>query len=264
MPALRELQVAFAAVVLQREEPAEHGLMLAPADERLPRRLGVYRVNARENFAAALAAAFPVLALELGAERFRGLAASYQREYPSPSGHLFEVGRRLPDYLAAELRGGPEEYLADLARLEWAVQEAMVAADADEPFDAVALAAVPADRHAALQFRLHPSVRLVATGYPVFESWQASQVTAATQRRPGGRPVPAPEYLLVRRHEAGIELWRLDAATFEALSAIAAGGSLGDLAERALSGSVPPDPGAWLTSWVARGVITGFDASASS
>jgi hypothetical protein len=58
MPGLRELQRDFVAVVLRRQD--FDGMDIGPNGQCLPRRVSVYRVNARENFSAALAAAYPV------------------------------------------------------------------------------------------------------------------------------------------------------------------------------------------------------------
>ncbi len=258
MPALREVQAAVLDVVLRRTDPATHGLALLPADARLDRRLGVYRTNARENFAAALAAAFPLLERELGAARLRGLAADYQDAHPSPSGNLFDIGRQLPAFLGAQTGGGPQEYLGDIARLEWAVQEAMVAADCADRFDPAALAAVPAAAHEALSFRLHPTVRLLATAWPVFARWQALHTAPAGTPLEQELPRRSTEHLLVRRTAGGIELQRLAAADHDLLAAIAGGSPLGDLADLVQAGAVPADLGQVLARWARAGVITGI------
>lgn len=258
MPALREVQAAVLDVVLRRTDPATHGLALLPADARLGRRLGVYRTNARENFATALAAAFPLLELELGAARFRGLAADYQDAHPSPSGNLFDIGRQLPAFLGAQAGGGPQEYLRDIARLEWAVQEAMVAGDCADRFDPARLAAVPAIAHAALRFDLHPSVRLLALAWPVFGRWQALHATPPGERRSGSPPQPTSEHLLVRRAAEGIELMRIGESDHAVLTAIGYRATLGELADLVQAAAVRADLGHMLVRWACAGVITGI------
>lgn len=259
MPALRELQLGFAATVLRRQDAAPH---VGPPDERQARRLTVYRVNARENFAAALEAAYPVLRRQLGAEGFRSLAWSYQQRHPSPSGDLYDTGRRLPEFLDGVLSGTADEYLRDLARLEWAIQESMVAADCDARFDPRALAAIPASGHAALRFGLHPSVRALQVEFPVFELWRDFQAAGAGERPPVPAPAAGVERLLVRRSSDGIELRQLDAIEHGCLESLLRGESLGEMADAALGIAGDPDIAAILVHWATCGVITRLQAHA--
>ena len=257
MPGLREVQQAFAATVLRRQEFSAAALDIVTPGQCLPRRLTVYRANARENFAAALAAAYPVLHRELGDERFRGLAWSYQSEHPSASGNLYEVGRHLPGFLASSLRGNPDEYLRDLARLEWAVQEAMVATDSDARFDPQVLSAIPASEHASLRFTLHPAVRLLQVDYPVFDLWQAFHAADPASRQASGVRAAAMQSILILRAGDGIELHQLDVVEYQCLDCLMAGGSLGEMTDAALALADAPDLGAMLARWAAGGVITG-------
>jgi hypothetical protein len=254
MPGLRDVQRAFAASVLRRQ-PVSAALDPRPADARLERRLSVYRVNARENFAAALEAAFPLLRRQLGAESFASLAWSYQQRCPSTSGNLFETGRRLPAFLDGVLDGTPDDYLRDVARLEWAVQEAMVAADCEVRFDARSLAAIAPAAHARLRFAVDPSVRAVATRHAVFTLWRDLQAHGPDEPMPA--PAAMPERILVRRSRPGIELARLDDAGFACLECLLRGGSLAEMADASLAVSESAEIGALLVQWASDGVITG-------
>jgi len=258
VPALRELQRDFLAAVLQRQDPAALGLVLRPTDERQARRLLVYRVNTRENFADALAAAYPVLRSAIGGDEFASLAWSYQRAHPSRSGNLFEIGRALLSFIEASLRGSEREYLYDVVRLEWAVQEAMVAADAPA-LDLAWLAAVPESGRAGLRFGLHPSVRLLRTQYPVFDLWQCFQAGDLSVDGAHAGMAAAPEDLLVHRAGEGIELFRLAPLDARCLGCLHAGGTLDDVADAALGLEEAPDLGAVLARWATRGVLVGED-----
>lgn len=239
---LGDLQRQFVREILHRDSTGLIPQVIANgvAPER---RLAIYRTNARENFALALEAAYPLLLRCMGSEEFRQLAWAYQRACPSTAGNLFYLGARLSGFLAEHLRGTEREYLIDVARLEWAVQEALVAADGASVLNLAALSEVPADRHADIRFQLHPSVRLLRTQYAVFGPWEALQ---------SGGPVapaaPDPERLLVRRLAAGIQLQRLGSDDFDWLSALQQGDLL---AEEVDSGSL-------LVSWATAGVITDF------
>lgn len=241
-PALQELQRQFVREVLYRESP---GLLSQVVANGLgaERRIAIYRTNARETFALALEAAFPLLLSCLGGEEFRRLAWAYQRACPSPAGYLYQVGARLPGFLAGHVRGTEDEYLIDVARLEWAVQESLVAADSAAALNLSALAEVPADRQADIRFLLHPSVRLLRTEYAVFGPWEARQAGQTVTQA-----APDPERLLIRRLAAGIQLQRLVSGDFEWLSALQHGGPLAE----------QDDFGALLVRWVGAGVITDF------
>lgn len=252
MPALRELQRDIVAVMLNRAEPATLVCHLQPAID-LARRIGVYRVNTRENFATALEAAFPVLAGQMGGTEFRRMAWSYQRHHPSPSGNLFETGRALPGFLAKALAGSVDAWLAELARLEWAVQEAMTAADSGEQFDPAVIAGMAAEARSQLRLVLHPSVRLLALDYPCFDSWRSHQQ--------GGRAdAPAracAEHLLVRRASDGVELHRLDPAGFLCLSRLAAGATLAEAMAALEYQAGAAAVAAGLARWAADDIIIG-------
>jgi Putative DNA-binding domain len=250
---LGQLQHEFVREVLYRESPGL-AARIRTGGPGAERRLGIYRTNARENFALALEAAFPLLLRCLGPEEFRQLAWSYQRACPSTAGNLFHVGQRLPEFLAGHLRGVSDEYLVDVARLEWAVQEAMVAADGDEALDLAALAAVPAERQGDIRFHLHPSVRLLRTDHAVFALWEALQ--AGQPVTPAGRAAGS-ECLLVLRRAAGVELQRLPATDLAWLESLQAGAPLA-LAASALPADEQAALGALLVRWVGAGVLTSF------
>lgn len=250
-PALKELQCQFVRELLYRDSPDVAAQIVANG-LGAERRLAIYRSNARETFALALEAAFPLLLACVGGEEFRPLAWAYQRACPSPAGNLFHAGARLPGFLAEHVRGTPDDYLIAVARLEWAVQESLWAADSDTMVDLAALAAVPAEHQAELRFLLHPSVRLLRSDYGVFGLWEARQ---------NGQPVPqavsTPENLLVRRLAAGIQLQKLDEPDLLWLEVVHGGVSLADSAA-ALPATAQDELGALLVRWVSAGVVTGF------
>jgi hypothetical protein len=250
-PALRELQRQFVREVLYRDSVGLLPRVLARglgAD----RRMAIYRGNARENFALALEAAFPLLLALMGRSEFRQLAWSYQRACPSPAGNLFHLGARLPEFLAGHLSGTVDECLIDVARLEWRVQESMVAADSDAALDLAALAKVPVASQADLRFNTHPSVRLLATRYGVLRPWEALQAGRAP-----AKPVPAPEQILVRRHAEGVQLQAIDALDLAWLDALLGGATFAASAEL-LPPASQEQLGSLLLRWTRAGVITSF------
>lgn len=252
MRALRDAQADFLAAVLGRDP--------AHAARWPQRRLAVYRTNARENFAAALEAAFPLLHGLLGHDEFRAMAWAFQRNCPPRSGNQFHCGERLAGFLAAHLAETPEAGLAEVARFEWLIQEVLVAADSAERFDFARLAAVSAAQHATLRFRFHPAIRLYTARLPLFRLWQEYQLHG-TVSRIAPQSTADPEGLLIRRTGEGVELQRLEPAEFRCLDALLRGETLESaVGQAAADGDMRFDPGTLLAGWISAGVITGLAA----
>ena len=99
--------------------------MLAGGARRAPssaQRLEVYRNNAWQFFLAALERTYPVTQRRVGADFFRQLAREYRAQHPSQHGDLHWIGEAFPAWLADRMTGTGYEWLADLARLEWACE----------------------------------------------------------------------------------------------------------------------------------------------
>jgi hypothetical protein len=143
---------------------------VAPGDARL----GIYHRSARANRSGALAAAYPVVRRLVGPAFFDEAAARHGEAYPSRSGDLNLYGADFPAFLEAypHARGLP--YLADVARLEWAVHESR-RSPRGTALDYAALGTVPPAELAGIHIRPRPSVRLVASPHPVLAIWEANQ-----------------------------------------------------------------------------------------
>jgi hypothetical protein len=173
MSGLAELQRDFAAALHDGEfEAAARRVRAAgvlPAD-----RLALYRRNMHATQHDALAATYPVVRRLVGDAFFRVLALDYLRACPSRSGNLDELGDELARFVAAYPPASDLPYLADIARLEWACHESALAAEAPS-WDAASLADLAEQDHGAICLRLHPSVRLLDSGFPVVSIWEANQ-----------------------------------------------------------------------------------------
>lgn len=256
--ALARLQGEFVAAVLHRE-PAVGARLAAtrvPADTAL----GIYRTNARSNFASALAAAFPALHALLGTDDWASLCWTCQRARPSRSGDLFAAGAELVAFLAASVGGTPRAGLADLATLEWAIQQVLVAADAGGAPDLAALAAVPAERQGDVQVTLAPAHARVGVAAGTAATWERLRGQPA-QAMPAGELPPTGagrEVLLVQRTDAGLRVVALAPGEDAFLAALAAGAPLA-AAIAAGTGAAPDFAAdAALAAALRRGLVTGF------
>jgi hypothetical protein len=152
-----------------------HGGVFSP-DERL----NIYRNNLRENFLKVLELEFPVVQRLVGADYFRQTARQFLLHAPSRSGDLFHCGRAFPEFLRQQFAASDYAYLPDVAALEWAWQEAMIAADDQQIFDLAALAALDQESYDRLRLHPHPALRLVRSPYPIVAIWAANQPDAGS------------------------------------------------------------------------------------
>jgi hypothetical protein len=247
---LRDLQRAFVQGALSDSAPASICAQIIGDGIAPERRLAIYRNNAVEGFLKTLQATFPTIVRLSGEDWFRQVGRQYMRSYPSRSGNMHYVGEHFATFLAAQLAGSSYEYFADVARLEWAYQEVLVAAD-HPTFELSALALVSPADYGALIFSTHPAMRLVHSRFPVLAIWRANQPDAASDERialdQGSSSV-----LLIRRADH-VELRELPPAEFALLAALVRGETL----ERATQCALEADPRVALDAALGRIVSLG-------
>jgi len=229
-PSLQEQQRAFAAALF---DGATDSLAALVRDDGIDPhdRLGLYRHTFQENFRQALAIGFPVVLRLVGEDYFRGLAIDYQAVAPSGSGDLHHAGAGFAQFLRARHAATPYAYLADVAALEWAHGEVLIAADPPPlPLVLERLAAWPAERHAELRFQALPSGRLLHSEFPVLRIWLANQdpLTDEATDEVIDLAAGADRLLVCRGPDGGVEFHRLDAASYAFAAALVAGRSLGE------------------------------------
>lgn len=240
-------QAALAAALLDAAAPVPDGL-LAPDGGPVGRRFAVHRATTTLGLVAALATRYPVLERLLGVETFADLARAFLRVDRPPTALLLDWG----DGLAAFVEAHPDlvdwPWLADVARLECAWTAAHHAADA-EPLRLADLAACAPDDLAAMRFRLHPSLRLLALDWSVVAVWAAGGEAEGV--------VAEPEAAMVLRPQADVGVHRLDPAGHAFVSALAAGATLEAAAEDAGRLDDGFDPGARFVELVRLGAVVG-------
>lgn len=149
-------------------------------DAALARRgVKAYRANAQASAHAALAAAYPTLQEMLGDEPFETLARVYRLRHPATRGDLAWYGDALPALVerSDDLHEWP--WLADAARLDWAVHRAAHAADVPTCPDRLVLLheTVPS----RLQLVLHPALVRLRSPYPIALIWQAHRADGSAR-----------------------------------------------------------------------------------
>jgi hypothetical protein len=261
MPSLREIQRRMAAATLSGDAAALAALGVVGGTIGVSARVVIYRNNVFGNYRKALAATFPVVRRLVGAAFFDTAVDAFVRSHPSTRGDVNRYGRELARFLADYLPARPLAYLPDIARLEWAIDQAAIAADAP-PFDLAALAALPEDAHAGLRLVLHPSAHLVESRYPILHIWQVNQPefegAAEVDLGEGG------DSLLVARGEDGVDVERLEPGAAALLHGLTAGATLAIAADLAAEAEHSFDLPAALQRQVANHVLVAFVAPESS
>ena len=153
----------LAAILVPQPAPAPPGLR--EADARARRGLGAYRVNARASAERALASSFGTLRTMLGEADFEALARAFFQQQAPLRGDLGEWGASLPGFIEQQAALNAWPYLADCARLDWALHQCERAADAE--FDAASLARLGDTDPSQLHVDWMPGSALIESAWPL-------------------------------------------------------------------------------------------------
>ena len=164
---------------------------------RIERGLRAYRGNAGAAAERSLAGVYPTLRALLGEPSFAALARAHWNAEPPARGDLAWFGAALPASIEGDAQRADVAYLADVARLEWALHVAESAADV--AFDGGSLTLLADADPAALTIRLAPGSAVIASRWPIVALWQA--------HRPGGKAALAREALAAGAAETAL-VWR--------------------------------------------------------
>jgi hypothetical protein len=149
---------------------------LRDAPSRAARGLQAYRANSGALAERALTAAFPTVAQLVGQESFAALARALWFAQPPQRGDIGTWGAGLADFMAAAPQLADEPYLADVARLDWAVHRAEQAAEHGPAMGLELLAEADPGR---ATLRLADGLALCASVHPVASIWLAHRSLAA-------------------------------------------------------------------------------------
>jgi hypothetical protein len=197
---------------------------------------------------------FSAVAAVIGEAAFHNLITDYLLAHPPAHYSLRYAGERLPQFLDTHETSRSTPYLADLARLEYAIADAFDAADG-EPLRAEALRGVPIEDWPELRLRLLPSCRRLRSRWPVGGVWRAVKDSADV-----GTPAPRETHMRVWRRGMQVFHKTIDAREAEALAVVAAGGSFEQMCE-AVAADAARDEGAvfalsLLQDWLADEMLS--------
>ncbi|MCB1920760.1 MAG: putative DNA-binding domain-containing protein [Candidatus Competibacteraceae bacterium] len=249
---LAELQARMRNALL---EPGGFDLallaLLADAPDQRERRLAVYRNNVRHALFSVLEAAFPVVRQLIGAECFTATALIFITEHPPQAPVLYAYGSDFANFLGSFRPLAELPWLADVARLEWARNEVLFAAES-AALTPDQLAMAPPEELGGLRIGVRPTTRWLASPWPIHAIWAAHQ--------PDGPPLET-----VDLHQAeSVMIWRRDgvvcqelltAGEFALLTSFAARCPLAEVAESGLKSDPALDFSAALARWLNESVL---------
>jgi hypothetical protein len=217
------------------------------------RRLDVYRNTILQALAGALRVSFPVVHRLVGADFFEGSAQAFAAARPPRCADLNAYGADFPQFLQGFAPAATLAYLPDVARLEWAVNRALHAPDA-EPLALAALTAVAPRDHARVRFIVHPSVSLIRSDYPIDAIWHA--VLQQDDEAMGWIDLGSgPVHLIVQRLRDRVDVARIDALAWRLACVLFDGQPIG----AALSSAPGADAPISLAGHLAAGRFVAFE-----
>ena len=254
MPTLLEVQNGLRMSLVDRED-GEAATMLAPHVP--PDRLDIYRNTFVTGVTKALRLSYPAVHRLVGDDFFAAAAEIFIARNPPRAAHLDQYGAEFPEFLEQFPPAAALAYLPDVARLEWAVTQAIHALDR-EALALSQLAALAPQDQGRVRFAPHPSIGLLRVSYPADLIWRAvldcdDAALAALDLH------PAPVRLLVQRLPAGVEVIRLDESEWRFAAALCAGQPL----QAALDEATGIDAAALLARHLAAERFVGFTLAGS-
>jgi hypothetical protein len=186
--------------------------------------LEVYRHTATSTLVNALRLSFPALVRLVGTEFFEGAAREFIPLNAPRRAYLNDYGGAFASFLAGFSPAARLPYLGDVAQLEWAVNQALHAEDA-QALDLQRLSGLDEAALPAVVFGIHPSIRLLKLAFPADDIWRAvlDGDDAAMARID---LTSGPVHLLIERDRSGVQVRRLDPWAWDLTRSLAAGRSL--------------------------------------
>jgi Putative DNA-binding domain len=202
------------AAMFTQESECEFFLSLALRDPDRPlpdiltaasfNRFSVYRNNIAVRLIETLEAGFPAVRAAVGEAFFAATARVFVTEHPPRTRILAFYGAELPAFLWRFPPAAEIPYLPDLAQIDAGRTRAAYAADV-EPLSSETLAQLEPEMLASMRVRLHPSVMVLQSLYPIATIWAMNTGVLPVAPIEDWRP----EDVVIARPETEVEVRRL-------------------------------------------------------
>jgi hypothetical protein len=258
-PDLRAQQTWLSRAVTAPQAGHDIARMLTPGPLlTAAERLQIYRDGYRGRLVECLADDYAAVQFLLGEAVFESVAHDYIDEHPSRSPNLIAFGQLMPRFLTnrSDTVG---HFAADLARLEWAIVEAIHAAPSP-PLTLDRLEHMTPEQWTVAKLVPAASVRVLRFDHAANAYYQAF-------RSETGPAASAPEPSATLVHRQGWAVWRTELTPPMArlLETIVSGAPLGEALATSMADE---DEGTqaqvtrWFRDWVGGGVFTSVELPA--
>jgi hypothetical protein len=188
-----------------------------PANERI----AIYRNTVFSTLVNALRLSYPAVQRLVGAEFFEGAVRQFVPQHAPGSACLNEYGAEFAEFLAQFPPASTLPYIADVARLEWAVNRALHAPDIPA-LDVLRFKSLSESELATVRFAPHPSLSLLPLKFPADAIWRAvldqdAKAMAAIDLNSGS------VFLQVQREPGGVQVRRMSLSAWQFTAALVCG-----------------------------------------
>ena len=255
MPSLIELQDRVHRAVTVPDSAVQTLPLVGGVDS--PKRFAIHQRHYEVSLASVIREKFPATAWLVGEEVLDYAARRYVHAYPPTRPCIAEYADTFPRFIARQPRVRELPYVHNFAELEWHVGQVSIAIDRPS----VSWPDVAQHGSSALlnaRVALQPGVRWLHV------SWDVDYLMAAYFRDSAPDTfvmTSADVHIQVLGARGGLDLMRVDPATYAFRTALRANRTVGDAAEAALSSDPGFDAGRALVTLVGEGLVTGLTPS---
>jgi hypothetical protein len=232
------------------------GSIFAPRVATSSRGLAAYRANAHATAQRALQAVYPVLEQLIGADNFAYLARDFWCQCPPQRGDLAQWGEGLAAFVAASAQLADTPYLADVARIEWALHTCALAEDRSQ--DLASFVLLTQHEPQTLVLRVAPGACVLHSAYPAAAITLAHQDLGSLDNAASLLRAGTAQSALVWRQGFAPRLRALQDTELAFTAAVCEGQALSTALDAAHSDF---DFSAWLAAQVRDGLLLGVDIS---
>ena len=286
---LSEIQKTFAGAMFEPieaiENPSEKLASIFTQDElSLYQRLNIYRFHIIHSLTDVLSMTFPLVRKLTGEDFLRSTCKDYVMGNPPKEACLEWYGKELGNFIETYAPAKNLPYLADCARLDWALNEAKCGKD-DDTLQAEDLAAIEPDAYADTVFHLKHCVQLLRSDYPLDTIYDyCNKIDEGEKKQEDGEDscsscsedtevkpemliedtldISGPEtFLMITRVGWEPTIFKLEKAEFCLLREMANNKPLGECVENALE--IDPDLnfGDFLQNYISLGIFSRFETN---